>query len=125
MITNIPVLLVMAFVYFQTVGSQFPQYISPHIKTLDLTHKRIRFLPREGFCHISHLTKIHLGDGVIHYIHKDGFGCLTNLTHLAIIRAKLRSLPDGVFRYLINLQELDLQGELTFVFLPLDGLFLQ
>ena len=108
MAISIQILFLMLIFSVQVDCSGIPSYVSQRVKVLDLTFKNARYLPARGFCHISHLTKIRVGYGIISHIHGDAFKCLTNLTHLEVVSAKIKTLPDSVFESLSNLQELKL-----------------
>ena len=88
-----------------------PHYVPKKITSIKLDSAHIGRLPSHGFCHLSHIRYILISSDNIYSIHSDAFQCMGNLVTLALTRCEIKSLPDGVFKYLRNLRSLDLTGK--------------
>ncbi|XP_017047758.1 leucine-rich repeat-containing protein 24 [Drosophila ficusphila] len=94
--------------------SGVPEYLSPEVQVLDLSHNHIFYLEENAFStnHLQNLQKLLIRNGTLKHIHQQSFTQLNILIELDLSHNLLKELLPNVFDCLSKVRALFLNGNL-------------
>uniref|UniRef100_A0A6P4EDG9 Leucine-rich repeat-containing protein 24 n=1 Tax=Drosophila rhopaloa TaxID=1041015 RepID=A0A6P4EDG9_DRORH len=94
--------------------SGVPEYLSPEVQVLDLSHNHIFYLEENAFSttHLQNLQKLLIRNGTLKHIHQQSFTQLQILIELDLSNNLLQELLPNVFDCLSKVRAIFLNGNL-------------